>query len=347
MTHRRTKPLTEKGSLGFNNTPSTLRPSIQNYRKGLDTFILQKELSVYTGRFAWEGLPEGLNENLIETMLYYKGQLAFFKTGSKYYILPFVYTGTMNHYGLPEKILPVPFNGKIENDKNVKGFINKPKGAILYNDPDHDELPIEDKAIILRERSGLMVGNTLPTIVLTNEIRDKLSENLVLLRNNLILSQPIKYVTADTQDKVQSLNTQFNHLMHDIIQGNIIQSIVGQVKLNDVISEPSKLQTNQLWQSYSSLDALRLEGLGILNNGTFEKSERVLLGEIAGKQSESKLVLEDNLNQRKVFCELVNKHFSLNISVRISDSMEIDDDIDLEDGRVGGHGEVFVEDDDK
>lgn len=337
MKHYRTKPLTEKGSLGFNNPLASTRPSTGRYKNGLSTFLLQKELSVYVGRFVWKGLPEGITGNLMETMLYYKGQLAFFKTGSKYYVLPFVYTGTLNHYGLPEKVLPIPFNGKVEDEKNPRGFIQEPKNALLYmDDTEHDEMDI---AVILRERSGILTGMTYPTMALTSEIREKLVEHLILLRNNVILSQPVTYISVDTQDKANSLGNQFDNMLYDVLNGNVVQTIVGQLRLDKTTSEAPRMQAQQLWQSYSSLDALRLEGMGIINAGTFEKSERILQGEIAGKQSESKLVLEDNLLHRQLFCDMVNKYFGLQISVSLSKVNEDYQPVKEDDGRVGGFGE--------
>lgn len=344
MSHR-TKPLTEKGSLGFNNKMRSTRPSNQEYRQGLDSLILQTELSTYVGRFEWDNLPKGITGNLIETMLYYKGQLAFFKTGAKYYILPFVYTGTLNHYGLPDKILPTPFNGKMTDDKNTKGFIQEPKTALLYNDgEEYNEMDI---AVVLREHSSLMSGATLPSIVLTNQVRDKAVEHLVLLRNNIILSQAIKYISVDTQDKANSMATQFDNMLHDILNGNVVQTIVGQLRLDSTSSEAPKIQAQQLWQSFSSLNAMRLESLGILNAGTFEKNERVLEGEIAGKQSVSKLVLKDHLEQREVFAEMINRYFNLNVKVSISKELVEEKIRKEDDGRVGVRVSEKVGDEDE
>jgi len=66
----KTKPLTEGGSLGFNRGNKTIKPSIRDYHQSLNNFFLQKELSEFVGRFKWTGLPPGLDENILETMLY-------------------------------------------------------------------------------------------------------------------------------------------------------------------------------------------------------------------------------------------------------------------------------------
>lgn len=348
MSNRKTKPLTERGHLGFNNSINNLEVNAIEYKKSINSFLLTKELSSYVGRFKYENLPKGITPEIIETMLYYKGQLALFKVGAKFYILPFVYTGTLNHYGVQEQIIPIPFNGTIENDKNVVSFAGTYK-AILFDeaeDFDSDDLGegIEGVAVILRERSSLMFGSTLPTIVLTDELRNKLAENVLLVRNNLILSHPIKYVSMDSQDKATSVGAQMAQMFNSILEGKLVQTVVGHLDFKEMSSNPPTIQVQQLWQNYSSLDALRLSGLGIVNNGTFEKRERILTDEIEGKQSESKLVLQDHLRQRQLWASLANKHFEgLNITVDLSDDLK-NKDLDILDNREGSKTKVGYED---
>lgn len=316
MSRYKTKPLTEKGSLGFNNQSLSIRPSIEHYKQGLNSFFLQKELSEYNGRFVWEGLPEGMDQNIIETMLYVKGQLAFFKLGAQYYILPFVYTGAINHYGIQTKLIPIPYSGSLENDKTKENGFAGEREAIMYM---KEVESVDDVAIVLKSHSSIHLGATLPMVVLTDQLRDKLVENLVLVRNNLILSQPIKYVTVETQDKAKSLQQQVDNMLYDVLNGNIIQTIVGLMELGDVNSEAPKINQQQMWQSFASLDNLRMEILGILNNGVFEKRERTLTDEVAGKQTVSKLLLQDAWNMRKLFCKMAKKYFNLDITVKLSE----------------------------
>lgn len=332
----KTKPLTEKGNLGFNNHVADLTASNVQYRLDINNTLLANELSTYVGRFVYEGLPKGLNTELIETMMYYKGQLAFFKVGLKYYMLPFVYTGSINQYGIQTELIPIPFNGMIE-DKQYTKFTDTNYKAIVFGEHEVDKVDIDlDRtAIVLRERSSMMLGATLPSIVVTNPIREKLGENVMLVRNNLILSHPIKYVNVDSQDKAGSVNSQTANLLNNVLNGNVVQAIVGQLKFDEVNSHPPTIQVQQLWQNYASLDSIRTTALGLVNNGAFEKRERVLTDEIQGKQIESKLILKDHLNQRKLWAELVNEYFDLNVSVRLCDELvekDLDNKVDNRDG---------------
>lgn len=346
MINRRTKPLTERGHLGFNNKVPDMESNALNYRVSINSFLLQKELSSYVGRFEYKGLPKSITAELIETMLYYKGQLAFFKMGAKYYILPFVYSGTMNHYGIQEEVIPIPFNGTID-DKSYTAFAGTYKAILFEEDEVSQAVTSADDtvAIILRERSSIMFGASLPTILLTNEIRDKLAENTIMVRNNVILSHPIKYVSVESQDKSTSVGGQMSQMFASILNGKLVETIVGQLKFEEVSSNPPTIQIQQLWQNYSSLDSLRLSGIGITNNGTFEKRERILTDEIDGKQTESKLVLKDHLRQRQAWARLVNSYFpDLEISVELSEELRPKEEIKEFDEREGSKTKVGYED---
>ena len=330
----KTKPLTEKGSL-FNKAGNSLRPSAENYIVGVENFLVMKELKEYVARFEWKGLPKGLNGNIIETMLYYKGQLAFFRIGAQYYILPFVYTGQINHYGIQEKLIPISFNGTVEDDKNKETKFAGEKIAYVYERNGMEDIPKDELAIVLKGGSGLYLNRVVPTIVATDPLREKLAENLILVRLNMILSQPVKYINVANESAAKSIQTQVDNLLYDILNGNVVNTIVGNLVFEDVNTEAAKIMPQQLWQSYASLDSLRMEYLGILNNGVFEKRERFLTDEVAGKQTVSKLILSDDLLNRKIFCKLVNEAFGLNISVGLNPEMIPEDPQKPKDDREG------------
>jgi len=233
-----------------------------------------------------------------------------------------------------QRALPISFNGIIGDAK--EGDKNKPFAAereAIFYDRDISEVDKSDLGIVIKSNSSLYLNNVIPNIVVTDEIRDKLAENLILVRNNLILSQPMKYIMAQNEKQADSLRNQFDNMLVEIMLGNVVQAIVGPLSLDDFNSEAPGIQTQALWQSFSSLDNLRMEYLGILNNGVFEKKERNLTDEVAGKQSVSKLLLQDGLDHRQRFCKLANKYFGLTISVDISENMQPEEKTEAADGR--------------
>jgi hypothetical protein len=54
-----------------------------------------------TNRFTWYNLPKGITPQMIERILYFKGQGAFFyiDTAEQFYFLPYALNGTIDCYG--------------------------------------------------------------------------------------------------------------------------------------------------------------------------------------------------------------------------------------------------------
>ena len=53
-------------------------------------------------------------------MLYYRGALAGFKLGGKFYILPFAQNKGVNIYGLPNNIVPITYNGSTAGNQPIQ-----------------------------------------------------------------------------------------------------------------------------------------------------------------------------------------------------------------------------------
>lgn len=70
-------------------------------------------------RFTWYNLPESIDPQLLERILYYKGQGAFFyiDTVEKFYFLPYALDGTIDMYGRFTGITPLPFGGGTSDEK--------------------------------------------------------------------------------------------------------------------------------------------------------------------------------------------------------------------------------------
>ena len=66
-------------------TPGSYGVDKQNIRKQLR--IVDEQNALY--RYTWYGLPPGLNQELIERVLYYRGQGAFFQIKDRAYFLPY------------------------------------------------------------------------------------------------------------------------------------------------------------------------------------------------------------------------------------------------------------------
>ena len=96
-------------------------------------------------RFHWVNLPDGIDGELIERVLYYRGQGAFFfmETDGKFYFLPYALDGSIDVYGRYTGITPLPFNGSASDEKEkpwIVGLKRKP----VYGLKLPDDLELDD-----------------------------------------------------------------------------------------------------------------------------------------------------------------------------------------------------------
>lgn len=83
---------------------------------------IKKELRIVdeqdaVNRFVWYNLPKGLDARLIERILYYRGQGAFFQLDDRFYFLPYALDGSIDVYGRFTGITPLPFTGTASTEK--------------------------------------------------------------------------------------------------------------------------------------------------------------------------------------------------------------------------------------
>lgn len=137
-------------------------------------------------RYQWVNLPKGLNSQMIERMLYYRGQLMFFKLGETFAVLPYTLRAPDNStgidvYGRFTGITPIPFKGPMEakdGDKlkpiNYKTYIPRydiftPNEALDEDgNPSETKLMdyIEDSAVIIRDYSQQESEMSIPRYLL-------------------------------------------------------------------------------------------------------------------------------------------------------------------------------------
>ena len=86
-------------------------------------------------RYTWFNLPKGLTSELIERILYYRGQGMLFMLDDKFFFLPYALNAPekstgIDVYGRFTGVTPLPFNGTSNDGKNdnpwIQGLIYEP-----------------------------------------------------------------------------------------------------------------------------------------------------------------------------------------------------------------------------
>lgn len=77
---------------------------------------------VAINRYKWYNLPSSLDGQLLERILYYRGQAAFFfmPSNGKFYFLPYALSGSIDVYGRFMGITPLQFAGGTTSNESGK-----------------------------------------------------------------------------------------------------------------------------------------------------------------------------------------------------------------------------------
>lgn len=318
------KRLETFSKLNFNNTQiETLGVEFRNTLYDLDA---QQNCN----RYVWEGLPDYITGQLIETMLYYRGSLCGFFNGGILYILPYAQNKGLNVYGQPNAVQPITYNGAM-NETFMKvgkelivsnmGALNKNAGAcILY-----DRIPAFSQ-------SASPIGR----FALNKEIVDYQCDLLTRIKNNL------RNIDKKVVFKVKN-EAQANQMKKDIREayGTSDPFVVIVDDPMNAEDKPTTLQgqiqneTQALFETWQSLNSIRCMCSGITNGGAFEKKERKITGELQGDQTQTELVLDAGLKMRELFINQMKVVYPEyadildKIRVKVNETTRVEEDLTM------------------
>lgn len=271
-------------------------------------------------RYTWYNLPDGLNGQMVERMLYYKGQLAFFymEANETFYLLPYALDGTIDVYGRFTGITPVPFGGGSTKDENgnvkpwIQGLKFKPKYDILTEN-DLDEKTFTSSCVLLFDYTPqYSEQNILPRQILQDPIINVMSSCIPWMRTNLLNSVGISGMKVQDEDDQANVKFANASLEYSADVGEAWIPIVGKSEFQD-LQQKAPAQSNDYMLAMNSLNNFRLECLGVPNGGIWQRQGTTIEDEFNVNASSSDLIMLDGLQIRQRFCNIVNSIWNLGI----------------------------------
>ena len=270
-------------------------------------------------RFVWENLPANITSQELERMIYYKGQLCFFydKDLEEYYFMPYALDGTIDFYGRYNRIHPVPMTSGTD-DKGSKAqaqYLAEKKLKCIYNENQIKEEEKDGSCVLLHDYTKQLAQTILPRVTVNEPLLDTMAECIPFMRTALISGSGIKGVRVNDADQADSVNDASRGLLDAALTGKPWVALIGNVEFQE-LTDGAVLKAEEYMQAMQSLDNLRLSGYGIQNGGLFSKKAHELQTEADMNSGPVGLVFQDGLEIRQHFCDLANKLFGTNISVR-------------------------------
>lgn len=284
-------------------------------------------------RYKWLNLPDGLDGELLERILYYKGTGMFFYMPEleQFFFLPYALDGTIDVYGRYTGVTPLPFNGQTSADGSGKekawidGLVRKPQWSLKINEV--TEKDWNEKCVILYDYCKQNSQTIIPRKALNEPLLDTMAETLAFARTALINGTGIKGMRVSDADQADSVNDAAKSVENAALTGSPWVPIIGMAEFQELMDGPS-LKPQDFMLYLESLDNLRLSDYGIDNGGLFEKKGTMLESEQAINAGKSSLSFEDGLTLRQNFCDIVNSIWGLGIDCVPTEDMTILDTMD-------------------
>lgn len=290
-------------------------------------------------RYTWYNLPDTLDGQLLERILYYRGQGMFFymPTDNSFYFLPYALDGTIDVYGRFTGVTPLPFNGTTNDGKEkpwIQGLTRKPIYQVKY-----DELTmkdIENSCVLLNDYSKQISQTVIPRSGLQEPIIETMAEMVPYMRTALMTSTGIKGMRVEDGDSEANVKVAAKQVQKAALDGEPWIPVLGHVEFQE-LTDGTTVKAEDYMIALQGLDNLRLSMLGLDNGGIYEKKTVVTDSQMMMNYSPTSLVYQDGLTLRQNFCDTVNSIWGLGIWCEASESvLGIDKNMDGEQDRPQG-----------
>lgn len=323
-------------AIGVNQLINAAKNRIQDFRMGLRV----KDEQQFIQRYKWGNLPEELDTELIERILYYKGRAALFRFNDKYFFLPFALSsdgGTgIDPYGRYNNITPLVFNGSQDGDKDATPLLKGLSFEVVKNVAmDYVKSKDPNKcAVICWDYSPQGSQDIIPRYKLQDTLLNAMAEQIVLSRSAILANMPADTVLVTDPGQRDSVMAEVAATENAILAGIRLIPITLPLQTNALQKHTGGSTIVQdTWQNYASLDSLRLSQIGIIDKGPSDKKAQKLKAEQDDETSNTAYVYDNGLNCRQRFCNIVNAVFGENFIIGMSEnaaSKDLDKDGDVD-----------------
>lgn len=291
----------------------------QNIRKQLR--IVDEQNALY--RYTWYGLPPGLNQELVERVLYYRGQGAFFQINGKAYFLPYALDGEIDVYGRYLGITPLPFNGaqkKGDEDKPwVQGLTFEPVYEML-TELDILAIPsleaaqqkLDKSCVLLHDYAQQIAQTNIPRQTLQDPLLDVMADCIPFMRTALLNGTGITGIRVGNEDERASVEAASSAINEAALNGRKYVGVMGSLDFQE-LTGGQVAKAEEFMLAMQSLDNYRLSLYGLDNGGLFQKRQHMLEAEQEMAGGNTALVYADGLTQRQNACLIANSIFGWNM----------------------------------
>lgn len=328
-----------------NKNPSCVKGDIKKNLR-----IMDEQNAV--NRYTWYNLPKGLSGQLIERILYYRGQGMLFMLQGKFYFLPYTLSAPegstgIDVYGRYTGVSPLPFNGTSNDGKEdspwIRGLVYEPVyEAIDVEDfanasPEEILNAIEKSCVLLHDYTPQISQTNISRQMLNDPILDVMSDCIPFMRTALLNGTGVMGMRVGNENEQASVDAASNAINRAALEGRKYVGVMGTLDFQE-LTGGNVAKAEEFMLALQSLDNFRLSLYGLDNGGLFQKKSHMLEAEQEMNAGNTGLVAEDGLRNRQMFATIANSIFGTMMWCEPSEcTIGIDRDGDMVAGNDGEH----------
>lgn len=307
--------------------PIRMGGTASTLKEDLKRIFRIKDEQDFVNRYTWYNLPCNITSQELERMLYYKGQLCFFymEDLDQYFFMPYALDGTIDFYGRFNTIHPVPMTSGTEDkgDKAQAELLSKIKLNCVYGIKLPDEVKDDDfkkSTVLLHDYSKQLSQTIINRQVINDPLINIMSEIIPMMRTSLINASGVQGVRVNDADQQESVRDGSRSLLDAALTGNPWVPLLGTIDFQE-LTGGSSIKSQDFMLALQELDNVRRSTHGLGSGNMFEKEGTVLQAQNAVNQSNVSLILQDGLNIRQNFCNIVNSIWGLGIWCDVTENL--------------------------
>ena len=276
----------------------------------------------YVNRGVWYNLPDNIDSQELERLMYIKGQLAFFymEETDEFYFMPFALDGGLDFYQRYKTIHPVPMSEMTDDAspeekaafKKLRTMLSMVKKDAIYKLVD-DETVIERDLIrtgcvILRDYTPGINQTLIPRMILQKPLIEQEADFFCYTRTAGLIALGIKAMRVNDADQESEVDKAAQKYKEMAQKGIPWTGITSTVEFQDLATSTG-VKPDEFLMVLQSVDNLRLRALGIDNGGLFQKKAQELEEQAALNDGPIGLEAQDYVTRRQQFCLIANAIF--------------------------------------
>lgn len=286
-------------------------------------------------RYTWYNLPDGIDGELIERLLYYRGQLAFawIKEIGRFVILPYTLIGDkgsgtgLDEYARFNTIRLISFSGtdtasgeKKESKTMLSTILSALSFKAIYTVMEGmiEEADVETSAVILRDYTAQLPETIIPRREIQDPILDLEASCFAYANTGMINSTGISGMRVGTEDEKKNVDAMNASVERAALSGQKAIPIVGSIDFQELTG--GKVATSDEFMVMAqAIDNFRLSLYGLENGGLYQKKTYVNDSQTQMNSGSHSSPFHNGLMIRQKFCDIVNSIWGLGIDCEASE----------------------------